>query len=68
MLNRVITWIFFGLTLSLTPLIIVAALGWTAESGQTCFPSSSRLDPHRFGSLSDPSGMGMTRPLVLRSR
>jgi hypothetical protein len=31
MLERLITWLFFGLALSLTPLVMVAALGWTPE-------------------------------------
>jgi hypothetical protein len=31
--ERVVTWVFFGLALSLTPLLIVAALGWTAAGG-----------------------------------
>jgi len=33
MLERVVTWVFFGLALSLTPLLIVAALGWTSTGG-----------------------------------
>ena len=33
MIERVITWVFFGLALSLTPLVIVAALGWTPAGG-----------------------------------
>jgi hypothetical protein len=37
MLARIITWVFFGLALSLTPLVIVAALGWTVADGFSGF-------------------------------
>ena len=37
MLERIITWMFFGLALSLTPLIIVAAIGWLPSSGGGAF-------------------------------
>jgi hypothetical protein len=37
MLERFVTWVFFCLALSLTPLLVVAALGWTTGSGLTDF-------------------------------
>lgn len=37
MLERVIVWVFFGLALSLTPLVIVAAIGWPPAAGARAF-------------------------------
>lgn len=33
MIKRVILWIFFGFALSMTPLLLVAAIEWPANSG-----------------------------------
>jgi hypothetical protein len=37
MLERIIFWVIFGFGLSLTPLIAVAAIGWSPTSGVTAF-------------------------------
>jgi hypothetical protein len=37
MLERIIFWVIFGFGLSLTPLIAVAAIGWSSTTGANAF-------------------------------
>ena len=45
MLERLIVWSIFGVGLSLTPLIVVAAMGWLPASGPGTF--LRRIPPPR---------------------